>query len=336
MSKIRKTLASTYQYDPLNRLTAANSVQRFYNNSRIASEIEGDRSTRFFETDSQPLAMQEHGSAVGTTLLATDQQTSVLSGVRPDGTQHAQVYTPFGHHANDALLNVPGFNGERPEPVTGHYLLGQGYRAFNPVLMRFNSPDSLSPFGDGGINAYAYCDNDPANKFDPTGHIPNFLKFKGIRNLFFGRVPKRLRPSTGVAPTNLSPSPSTQTVNPIEFAPMNPGSLSSVTDPYTPSLRQTRKVDAYLSKKNIKAPSYSLQTLAARAIPQAQVLTLPSSTKNILLKPMRVDSLAEFKINFKSLGDINKQREFLTSTLHDNKTLLSVLPKKLVKLFRES
>ncbi|MFP3541782.1 RHS repeat-associated core domain-containing protein, partial [Pseudomonas sp. SIMBA_044] len=77
-------------------------------------------------------------------LLATDQQTSVLSGISPDGTQYAQVYTPFGHHANAALLNTPGFNGERPEPITGNYLLGQGYRAFNPVLMRFNSPDSWS------------------------------------------------------------------------------------------------------------------------------------------------------------------------------------------------
>ncbi|MFP3548036.1 hypothetical protein SB748_32150, partial [Rhizobium sp. SIMBA_035] len=90
----------------LNRLIAVNSVQRFYNNSRIATEIEGERKTRFFETDSQPLALQQHGSGAGTTLLATDQQTSVLSGISPDGTQYAQVYTPFGHHANAALLNT--------------------------------------------------------------------------------------------------------------------------------------------------------------------------------------------------------------------------------------
>ena len=133
MSKTRKVLASTYRYDPLNRLTTTNSVKRFYNNTRIATEIEGERKTRFFETDSQPLALQQHGSGVGTTLLATDQQSSVLSGVSPDGTQHAQVYTPFGYHVNDALLSVMGFNGERPEPVTGHYLLGQGYREVNPV-----------------------------------------------------------------------------------------------------------------------------------------------------------------------------------------------------------
>jgi len=48
--------------------------------------------------------------------------------------------------------------------------LGNGYRAFNPVLMRFNSPDSLSPFGRGGLNAYAYCVGDPVNRSDPNGH----------------------------------------------------------------------------------------------------------------------------------------------------------------------
>lgn len=65
---------------------------------------------------------------------------------------------------------LPGFNGELLDDITGHYLLGNGYRAYNPVLMRFNSPDSLSPFGEGGLNAYAYCAGDPVNRSDPSGH----------------------------------------------------------------------------------------------------------------------------------------------------------------------
>lgn len=72
--------------------------------------------------------------------------------------------------AETSQENLLGFNGELCESLTGHYLLGNGYRAFNPVLMRFNSPDSLSPFGEGGINAYAYCKGDPVNSFDSDGH----------------------------------------------------------------------------------------------------------------------------------------------------------------------
>ncbi|MFM5219650.1 RHS repeat-associated core domain-containing protein [Aeromonas hydrophila] len=67
--------------------------------------------------------------------------------------------------------NSLAFNGERRDPVTGLYHLGQGYRAYNPGLMRFHVADSLSPFGEGGINPYAYCLGDPVNLVDPTGHI---------------------------------------------------------------------------------------------------------------------------------------------------------------------
>jgi RHS repeat-associated protein len=66
---------------------------------------------------------------------------------------------------------ILGFNGERLDPVTGTTHLGNGYRAYSPVLMRFICPDSWSPFGEGGINPYAYCDSDPVNRADPSGHF---------------------------------------------------------------------------------------------------------------------------------------------------------------------
>ena len=113
-----------------------------------------------------------------TTLLATDQQRSVLSALNAHGP-HPIAYTPYGHRpAENGLLSLLGFNGEPPDPLTGHYHLGNGYRQFNPVLMRFNSPDSWSPFGAGGLNAYGYCEGDPRNRYDPTGHSFEFLPLK--------------------------------------------------------------------------------------------------------------------------------------------------------------
>ncbi|WP_341659996.1 RHS repeat-associated core domain-containing protein [Vibrio sp.] len=74
--------------------------------------------------------------------------------------------------SSSQLANNPlGFNGERRDPVTGLYHLGNGYRVFNPRLMRFHAADSLSPFGEGGINPYSYCLGDPINMIDPTGHM---------------------------------------------------------------------------------------------------------------------------------------------------------------------
>jgi RHS repeat-associated protein len=71
----------------------------------------------------------------------------------------------------DMEYSLAGFNGQRPDPVSGHSHLGNGYRAYNPVLGRFTAPDSWSPFGAGGINPYAYCIGDPINRADPSGHF---------------------------------------------------------------------------------------------------------------------------------------------------------------------
>ncbi|KPY35049.1 Uncharacterized protein ALO52_00166 [Pseudomonas syringae pv. primulae] len=45
--------------------------------------------------------------------------------------------------------------------------------------MRFNGTDDLSPFGKGGLNAYAYCAGDPVNRSDPSGHVNMVSALKG-------------------------------------------------------------------------------------------------------------------------------------------------------------
>ncbi len=82
-------------------------------------------------------------------------------------TSYCHVHQPSGP--------VLGFSGQPRDCVTGCYHLGNGHRSYNPVLMRFHSADRLSPFGKGGINAYAYCGNDPVNWADPSGQIPAWI-----------------------------------------------------------------------------------------------------------------------------------------------------------------
>ena len=157
-----------YAYDPLDRLIQTAGIRRFYISSRMTTEIQGAVQRSVFQVGDQLLA---EGGAGGSNLLATDLQRSVLHTVNPDKTQPI-AYSVYGHRpAESGVASVLGFNGERADPVTGHYLLGNGYRAFNPVLMRFNSPDNMSPFGKGGINAYGYCGGDSVNRVDSSGHF---------------------------------------------------------------------------------------------------------------------------------------------------------------------
>lgn len=104
-------------------------------------------------------------------LLVTDTSGSVTQR-RLEQTRFEYAYTAFGHLLpGNGGLTILGFNGEYGDPMTGLYLLGNGYRAYSTVLMRFLCADTLSPFGDGGANAYAYCMGDPVNHVDPTGHM---------------------------------------------------------------------------------------------------------------------------------------------------------------------
>jgi RHS repeat-associated protein len=199
----REILLSRYHYDPLDRLVDCTpfdqaAIQRFYCKTRLICEIQGTVQRTVMQHEDQLLAQQQReGGKVAATLLATDQQRSVLNAL--DANQpNPFAYSPYGHRPPaNGLLSLLGFNGERPDPVTGHYHLGNGYRQFNPVLMRFNSPDSLSPFGKGGLNAYGYCSGDPVNQNDPTGHIkvpiPTFDKiFKSAHEFVTNR--KTYRP----------------------------------------------------------------------------------------------------------------------------------------------
>jgi RHS repeat-associated protein len=113
-------------------------------------------------------------------LLATDSNHSIIGEI-VDGKTSAIGYSAFGEQsARQEVVTALGFNGQLLEATIGWYLLGNGYRAYNPRLMRFHSPDSWSPFGDGGLNSYAYCLNEPINSEDPTGHSPAKFLFQRV------------------------------------------------------------------------------------------------------------------------------------------------------------
>jgi len=113
----------------------------------------------------------------------------------------ALSYSAYGYSKIPSAQTLLGFNGECIDAANGYYPLGKGYRMYAPNLMRFLSPDALSPFAEGGLNTYAYCNGDPVGKIDPTGRAAFFPSpperlYQIINKLLFGRTPKSHRPST--------------------------------------------------------------------------------------------------------------------------------------------
>lgn len=174
-----------YTYDALDRISTRSTLasalaSRFYRAGRLTTELQGEKQRTFFQAGDQLLAqLLGDGGTRCAMLMAIDHQDSVLHAAAA-GQQTDIAYAPYGHREPSLADALPGFTGAQPEPATGHYLLGNGYRAYNPVLMRFNSPDALSPFGEGGLNAYAYCLGDPVNRIDPTGHVGFFISVTAL------------------------------------------------------------------------------------------------------------------------------------------------------------
>lgn len=164
----------SYRYDALDLLVGATSAgvseRRFYVEDMLAARAEGANASMFLRAEGHVLAEQMTGTDAGTVLLATDQSNTVLREVR-QGAEHDVAYTAYGFPGQAPLWTQLGYNGQLHEVDTQCQLLGSGYRAYNPVLLRFHSTDSEAPFGEGGINPYAYVKNDPVNHVDPTGHF---------------------------------------------------------------------------------------------------------------------------------------------------------------------
>ncbi|WP_459206251.1 RHS repeat domain-containing protein [Pseudomonas sp. MLB6B] len=163
-----------YRYDGLGRLMASvtdgnEEALLWFEGDRLSLAMRGATATRYCRHDDLPLAVQSDDPAA-TLLLQTSASHSVMAECKAGSVRTATYLAHGQSHAASQLESALGFNGEALDSGSGWYLLGNGYRAYNPALMRFNSPDSESPFDTGGLNPYAYCLGNPVTLRDPTGH----------------------------------------------------------------------------------------------------------------------------------------------------------------------
>ncbi|WP_178076388.1 MULTISPECIES: RHS repeat-associated core domain-containing protein [unclassified Pseudomonas] len=179
-------------------------------------------SEAFLVLSSQGLGYQHSGA------LLVDDANSLL-GAAQERQQAAMAYTPYGYRGRASAVAI-GFVGQWIEPFTSGYLLGNGHRLYSPVLMRFSRPDALSPFAQGGCNAYAYCQGDPVNSQDPSGRVREWWRTtrKSFDALAFGGRGSR---TNNTKATQTMAEPSYQKLPRVESGYFSPSPSSSSSEP---------------------------------------------------------------------------------------------------------
>lgn len=150
----------------------------FYKESTLISVVAGERASRYVRT--KDVIMCELANNIAPASLLACELSGTVNVAASFNKWMKFVYAPYGRRSNNfSEASQLGFNGEYLHPGIAMYLLGNGYRAYNPATMRFLSPDSISPFQ--VVNAYGYCGNDPINKADPSGHFPVLAQGHAIK-----------------------------------------------------------------------------------------------------------------------------------------------------------
>lgn len=143
--------------------------KHFYGRNGVSTLVSGDELISCMRFDRGLLAIRS--SSVSTKIVGSDAKGSVLSEIGSAMCAH-RCFTVYGLATPRPVKDI-GFKGERCDMLMQCYHLGNGYRTYSPVLMRFHSADNQSPFGNGGLNAYAFVKGDPVNLSDPSGHSPS-------------------------------------------------------------------------------------------------------------------------------------------------------------------
>ena len=96
-----------------------------------------------------------------------------------DSVVKSYTYDAYGDTSIiGTFLNSFAYTGAVIDPETGLYYMNARY--YDPQTGRFISQDSYRGDGEVFWHLYAYCNGDPVNFVDPTGHAWVWVVVKGM------------------------------------------------------------------------------------------------------------------------------------------------------------
>ena len=192
-------ISKTYSYDPGENydgdfLVSSTTTYTYDNSGRLIREYctesyyESDDQTREFiylydDSGITGVMYSKNGSAASLYYYDRNHRGDVIAIYDSNGNRKSgYAYDAYGNctvtYSGDWDLtqrNPIRYRGYYYDRETGLYYLNARY--YNPQWRRFISPDSpdyLDPKSVNGLNLYAYCNNDPVNYADPSGHLPEW------------------------------------------------------------------------------------------------------------------------------------------------------------------
>lgn len=210
-------------------MSQGNTEHRFYRGKQLQLLVGQFGARQVFGT-ADLLLTERHimpGATKSFQLTTNMQRTLILAVGAGDTVALVNGCYGFNKKNHDFII---GYTGQHLDKKTGCYMLGNGYRAYSPELLRFIAPDAASPFGKGGINSYAYCSGDPVNCQDDSGHNPLASAFRWVANKITKVLPKEktLIERREEARQTLQRHPSLQKFKPIADHSANLDELLSI------------------------------------------------------------------------------------------------------------
>ena len=131
-----------------------------------------------YDENNQPLAMKYNNTLYYYVLNAQGDVVCIVDSSR--NTVASYTYDPWGKIISSsgtlADINPLRYRGYYYDSETGFYYLQSRY--YDPEIGRFINADSYASTDATGLlstNMFAYCENDPVNKSDPTGEVAPIL-----------------------------------------------------------------------------------------------------------------------------------------------------------------
>ena len=156
--------------------TVGSTTYKFTTLSGLVTRQEwGNKTIDFvYDENNQPLAMKYNGTLYYYILNAQGDVVRIVNSSR--SVVASYTYDPWGKIISSsgtlADINPLRYRGYYYDAETGFYYLQSRY--YDPEIGRFINADSYASTDATGLlstNMFAYCENDPVNKSDPTGEV---------------------------------------------------------------------------------------------------------------------------------------------------------------------